>query len=145
MAALEILSDLFVNDMITPTAPLSSAQACGKRCVLSLRPERCGNKSEHEKPDEAGESGRGASTANAVLDEHGKTGEEKKRARSGVVRTRAMATSDTRPSTAPAGRSGVDPLSPGISGTSCSLITSHVSSGSGPARCVRRVRSGVIL
>lgn len=90
-----------------------SLMARGKRCVLSLRPERCGNKAESEESVEAEESERGASAADAVLDERRTTGEEKKRAQSGVVRTRATVTSDTRPSTAPAGRSDVSPLAPG--------------------------------
>lgn len=94
--------------------PLCSAPACGKRCVLSLRPGRCGNQAENEKAED-GE--RGASTVNRFMDERRTTGEEKKRAQSGVVRTRVMVTPGTRPSTAPAhtqeGRSDVNPISPG--------------------------------
>ncbi|XP_034162732.2 uncharacterized protein LOC117597849 [Pangasianodon hypophthalmus] len=97
-----------------------SLMACGKRCVLSLRPERCGNKAENEKSKEAEENEREESTANRIVDEHRRAGEEKKRAQSGVVRTRVMVTSDARPSTAPAhtlaGRSDVNPLSPGTPG-----------------------------
>lgn len=119
-----------MTDILTPAAPLCSAPACGKRCVLSLRPERCGNKAENGKSKDAKESERGARTANRMMDEHRKTGEEKKRAQSGVVRARVMVTSDTRPSTAPAhtraGRSDVTPLTPGTPGSSCSLINNDV-------------------
>ncbi|KAK3565518.1 hypothetical protein QTP86_011900 [Hemibagrus guttatus] len=91
--------------------------ACGKRCVLSLRPERCGNKAENQKSREAGESEGGASAANGMVDEPRNTGEEKKRAWSSVARTRATVTSDARPSTAPAnsraGRSDVNAPAPG--------------------------------
>ncbi|KAK3539678.1 hypothetical protein QTP70_011540, partial [Hemibagrus guttatus] len=90
--------------------------ACGKRCVLSLRPERCGNKAENQKSREAGESEGGASAANGMVDEPRNTGEEKKRAWSSVARTRATVTSDARPSTAPAnsraGRSDVNAPAP---------------------------------
>ncbi|KAG7331989.1 hypothetical protein KOW79_003823 [Hemibagrus wyckioides] len=88
--------------------------ACGKRCVLSLRPERCGNKAENQKAEE---SEGGASAANGMVDERRKTGEEKKRAWSSVARTRAMVTQDPRPSTAPAdtraGQSDVNAPAPG--------------------------------
>ncbi|GAA6070897.1 uncharacterized protein LOC113663934 isoform X1 [Tachysurus ichikawai] len=98
-----------------------SLMACGRRCVLSLRPERCGNKTENEKSKEAEESEGGKSAADGMVDESRKAGEENKRARSCVARTRATVMSDARPSTAPAytraGRSDVNTLeeTPGYS------------------------------
>ncbi|XP_027035215.2 uncharacterized protein LOC113663934 isoform X1 [Tachysurus fulvidraco] len=98
-----------------------SLMACGRRCVLSLRPGRCGNKTEKQKSKEAEESEGGKSAADGMVDESRKAGEEKKRARSCVARTRATVTSDARPSTAPAhtraGRSDINSLeeTPGYS------------------------------
>lgn len=111
-----IFINIWYNDVPAP--------ACGRRCVLSLRPERCGNKTENEKSKEAEESEGGKSAADGMVDESRKAGEENKRARSCVARTRATVMSDARPSTAPAytraGRSDVNTLE-GSPGSPCSL------------------------
>ncbi|KAF5891285.1 uncharacterized protein DAT39_019010 [Clarias magur] len=94
----------------------SPLMACGKRCMLSLRPERCGGKDENEESEEAEEREREGSTSNGVEDEPRTAGQGKKRAQSGIVRSRVTVTPDTRPSTAPAhtraGWSDLNPLTP---------------------------------
>ncbi|KAI5622150.1 actin related protein 2/3 complex, subunit 5-like, a [Silurus asotus] len=118
------------------SAPLprtnGSLVACGKRCVLSLRRERSGNKDQNKKTKES-EVKKGANVAERIVDGHGETSEEKKRAQSGVLRMRARETPDPRPSTAPANPwarwSDVNSLTPGSPGCRMFWKTPDTSDG----------------
>lgn len=106
-----------------------SAPACGRRCVLSLRAEPCGNRTENEKSEDAEESERKAGGSERVTDKLRNAREKEKRAESGQTRTRATVMSESRPSTAQAhtqeGQSDADLITPGTAGTSCLLMTNH--------------------
>lgn len=106
---------------------LHSAPACGRRCVLSLRAEPCGNRAENEKSEDAEESKRKASGSERVTDKLRNAREKETQAESGQSRTRATVMS--RPSTAQAhtqeGQSDADLITPGTAGTSSLLRTKH--------------------
>ncbi|KAF7694863.1 hypothetical protein HF521_006586 [Silurus meridionalis] len=112
--------------------PRTNGSLVGKNMGSRVDAVVNGNRDQNKKTKES-EVKKGANVAERIVDGHGETSEEKKRAQSGVLRMRARETPDPRPSTAPANTwarwSDVNSLTPGSPGCRMFWKTPDTSDG----------------